>query len=1115
MTVLPGLTLAQNTMKVRYEFTSALAGFLLLFIFIAATPVFAQTDGGLGVTDAMRVADTGLTIGGDFLEDGVTIYGGALGSDAGSIFENGYLKASVDVSTTGGDLYIFWDTDDDATDFDAESTKIDVSTDPQFVSVPVPGGQSVGDGTIFIRFVYVTDGQIITFNSGDLSGSVVGEIEDYEINMVASSGPVTVLTETGGPYTTTIDHDGISDIEVVSNSISIFQAPVANTGDITIEGDAANDDSFVLDFSNGSPISGGELIVDGNGGTDDLTINDGLVTHATVTHVFGGLTDATVTSSVDGQVEYVSVESVDDNLDAVDRVFTFDGGAEILSLSDNGANDGVIDSSQGAATSFYVDATLNSITINAGTGNDVITLEEIDSAYTGSVAINGDDDNDELIVDFDSGDPIPDGGLTYDGGAGGGTNSDNLQLDGAGNFLTVTHAGTSTSAGSVTVSTQGTITYLGLETGIDDNLADADNRVFTMTAADEAATLADDGVGGNNVGRFTADTSPDVDFDVTGTATITLDGLAGDDTLDLYEIDSAYSATGGSIAVNGGDDDDELGVHFAPGDVIPGGGVTFDGGSAGTDLDNLILVDGGLQATVTHTTTGAEAGTVTAPDGTLSYSEVEAGILDDLQATARVFTSTLVNVLMAIDDFGGLADNYDVFTLTLSQAIVYRSDDTSNLTVNGGVGDDIIIVRDLDDNFSGTVFTNGNAGDDTFIVDWEGGVLSPLGGISTLAIDGGTQTASDQLRLLDGTVSTVHHLYTNANDGFTHVDGAANDLSYVGLEPIDDELVATTRTFTFSGLNDNIVLDSDFTTTTSRISTTTPTSEATEFDHTATTAVIVNGGAGDDDFNVEPSDDYTILANGMSEGTADTFRINSGSLGGDKKITVAEIDFENGTYSFAPGNFKDVTYTDMEIVTLRFSDPAAFAGQTYPGDHMYPLDGESGISIEPYFNWDIDKPNQGPSPSIPTGLKLQVSTTPAFAPGDIVFETENRELLALTSLHLGVGAEDHYITDADRMIHTTQDAGIPLLNDTQYYWRLTATLDSGDEFCQELAFTTVDDLVTTLDYPADDLTIYTLDFDFDWNVASPVQPDVYWRLELDNTTALAFVGDTPEALEGL
>ena len=119
--------------------------------------------------------------------------------------------------------------------------------------------------------------------------------------------------------------------------------------------------------------------------------------------------------------------------------------------------------------------------------------------------------------------------------------------------------------------------------------------------------------------------------------------------------------------------------------------------------------------------------------------------------------------------------------------------------------------------------------------------------------------------------------------------------------------------------------------------------------------MIVNGGAGDYDFNVEPSDDYTILANGMSEGTADTFRINSGSLGGDKKITVAEIDFENGTYSFAPGNFKDVTYTDMEIVTLRFSDPVAFAGQIYPGDHMYPLDGESGISIEPYFNWDIDK----------------------------------------------------------------------------------------------------------------------------------------------------------------
>ncbi len=753
---------------------------------------------------------------------------------------------------------------------------------------------------------------------------------------------------------------------------------------VTVAGDNAADDSFVVDMDNGDPIPAAGLTFNGQGqaSSDVLTIEDN-VTNATVTHTFTNDSDGSI-SVTDGTINYTGLEPITDSVPTTARVFTFNANNEAIVLDDDGGagnSIGTIDSDFAEIVTFDVSVT-TSITINAAGGDDTITIREVDSAYTGSVAVNGDDDDDSIVIDFDSGDPIPAGGLTVDGSAGG-TNSDDLELTGTGSIATVTHLGTSTSAGSVVVSGLGTVTYAGLEAGIDDNLDDATARVFDMTAAAETATLEDNGSGGDSIGTFTASTSPDVNFDISGTTSVTVNAGADNDVLDVEQIDSAYT---GSVAINGDDDDDELELHFGSGDPIPAGGFTYDGGSAGSDSDNLILDDGGTHTTVTYSDTGVDAGTIATDDGTVTYTEVELGITDDLPVTARVFTYTLGAETIEVDDNGAVGDDDDVITSTASQTVVYNSDVTTSLTINAGTGDDTIIVNDLDNSFTGSVAVNGDAGDDTLDVDWEANALSPLARVSGFAYDGGgeTGTPGDALRLIDGTVTTVVHTYTNLNDGSVTVDGDV--MTYVDLEPIDDELVATTRTFTFSGSDDDIELDSNFSGTTSEISTTSGTSETTEFDHTGTTTVIINGGAGDDDFNVEPSDDYAITANGETETADDSFRLNSSSLDGGIKITLTETDNENGVYSFS-ASFEDVTYTDMEIVTMRLHDPAAFSGSTYEQDALYPLVGESGISIEPYFNWDIDIMNTGPAPSIPTALEIEVATSTAFTPGVIVFES--------------------------------------------------------------------------------------------------------------------------------
>ena len=127
-----------------------------------------------------------------------------------------------------------------------------------------------------------------------------------------------------------------------------------------------------------------------------MTVLGGTV--ATVTHTLINANDGSI-SVANGStrvISYTGLEPITDNLNATDRVFTFTGGAETITLTDAAGANMTIDSTLGESITFANPT--NSLTINAGSGDDTITLSSFDAAFNASLSVNGDAATDTINV---------------------------------------------------------------------------------------------------------------------------------------------------------------------------------------------------------------------------------------------------------------------------------------------------------------------------------------------------------------------------------------------------------------------------------------------------------------------------------------------------------------------------------------------------------------------------------------------------------------------------------------------------------------------------------------------------------------------------------------------
>ncbi len=203
-------------MKVRFEFLLTTATRILFLAILAAAPALAQTDtGNAGFNNTAEVDAPGAT---EYLGAANNVVDGA--TQLGPAVVGGTVYFNV-VTSAAGNLHVWIDEDIDSDFVDDDGNQRDfVIAGAGTTHIAVTLNSTIA-GSPYFRFIFEEGTNLVTDPDTDYTGSVDGEIEDYQVLVVAAGANVSMDAESGG-VTTTVDANG-ADLEVTSGGDLIFQ----------------------------------------------------------------------------------------------------------------------------------------------------------------------------------------------------------------------------------------------------------------------------------------------------------------------------------------------------------------------------------------------------------------------------------------------------------------------------------------------------------------------------------------------------------------------------------------------------------------------------------------------------------------------------------------------------------------------------------------------------------------------------------------------------------------------------------------------------------------------------------------------------------------------------
>lgn len=518
-----------------------------------------------------------------------------------------------------------------------------------------------------------------------------------------------------------------------NDSISIDSIDSAFTGEILVDG-GAGDDLLNIVHSVADVVT-----YNGQSGNDSVSLQGSPVN--SVTHSFANARDGSVliADASNTSVFYTGLEPIFDSILATNRVFKFGGTADVITLDDEGTpGNGImrLSSVSSSETVHFVDPA-GTVIINAGGGDDSVTVLAIDSGFTAAIEIQSGSGNDTvnaaaaaaaLILNGDAGNDTIIGGSGNDT-LSGGDGDDQLQ-GGGGNDSLGGGAGTDTvlESGDVDFSIDGsTLTGVG-----NDQFLEIEQAL--LTGGDSANTI--------DASLFTG--------------SVTVNAGAGNDTITGSDNDDQLFGNGdndslvgglGNDTVNGGADDDEVFGGDNDDFVLGGGGNDTLEGEAGNDDIRGQSGDDVVQG-------GQGNDTIDGGDGSDSFNE--SGDVDFTLTDALLIgigTDQLAN-LETVELAGGFSGN--LFDASgFSGNTILRGLAGADTLVSGS-GDDILI------GYAGRDRLFGNDGDDTL-----------LGSAGRDYLDGGN--GNDRLR---GQGGSRDELFGGA--GNDQLDGGAGNDSLNG-----------------------------------------------------------------------------------------------------------------------------------------------------------------------------------------------------------------------------------------------------------------------------------------------------------------------------------------------
>ena len=251
---------------------------------------------------------------------------------------------------------------------------------------------------------------------------------------------------------------------------------------------------------------------------------------------------------------------------------------------------------------------------------------------------------------------------------------------------------------------------------------------------------------------------------------------------------------------------------------------------------------------------------------------------------------------------------------------------------------------------TGKIVINTEGGDDTFTVDFSGGNIK-----NEIIYNGGgqnTPTGDDMVLVGANHVvyDTVTHTFVNNSDGFVDIT-ENNRISYIGLEPITDNMNAANRVFTFTGNlanTEEITLEAGGTLG-NRIDSNY--GESVDFTRPTNSLTINTTGFGDDILEIKGLSlgNADLTVNG-GDGDEIRFSNNAISLGGGKlNLTGHEIHFlRNVSANTITTTSRSVTAIESASVTATNGSLTMSAGTVVP-----PIDGVNTDTGGLYMNFGI------------------------------------------------------------------------------------------------------------------------------------------------------------------
>jgi len=544
----------------------------------------------------------------------------------------------------------------------------------------------------------VTRGGVLNANA-ILGGPATGEIDDDEPRPIE----FLIRRNGAGDMIEVVRDDGVNPPITITTTMDFVTL-------LSVNGTNMND-VFIVDFVNGNPIPTNGLTVNGLDQTsgDALELRDSSGMFPTATNIVYTAVDANSGSvNIDGSiVNYTGLEPITDSLDAVNRTFDSTGVSSDhdINVSDAGGMTVISDNGTAAFESVTFRNPSASLTLNAGDGDNTISLSAIDSAFAAAFTLNaggGGDTvdagafNHALAINGEAGDDVIVGSANDDT-ISGGLGADNLSGGDGADTIRGNDAVNPDDDASDTIFGNGGADVLDGEGG--DDVIDGGLSGDMISGG----TGNDQLIGGS--GNDTVSGGDGADNVLGGTGNDELQGDAGNDTLDGEAGQDTVDGGADNDVVSGGADNDT--VLGGAGNDSVNGNDGDDDVQGGTGDDTL---DGGAGLNMLNGNDGTDTISVSATGSqniTLTNSELTVG------GEVVTYTSVERFILNGSDQ----ANNIDASGYS-GDVTIFGGD--GNDTLAGGSGNDSIVGEGGND-----VITGGD-GSDTL-----------LGGAGRDSIDGG------------------------------------------------------------------------------------------------------------------------------------------------------------------------------------------------------------------------------------------------------------------------------------------------------------------------------------------------------------------------------------------